>query len=260
MTEPSGNAQPDLKITADGSHTLYSRRYHQTYHSPSGAVTESRHVFFEKSGLLDRLKTDQPLTLFETGFGTGLNFLLLLDYYQQFNCSSEIRYHSVEANPISATQVQKLNYADQIQHSDTFDHLVDLFEKLKGGDNQFHPLPGVKLQLYVGYFDDYDPDETVVDMVFHDPFSPEVNPELWTETVFAKLRAMSRPTAMLTTYCAASGARAAMAAAGWKVAREEGAPGKREMTLASPDAGRLGDLERVNEERLVRRYRNGEFG
>jgi hypothetical protein len=50
-----------------------------------------------------------------------------------------------------------------------------------------------------------------------------------------------------------------MAAGGWFVARAPGALGKREMTLAAPTEARLAGYSRVDEERLVRRLRNGEF-
>ncbi|MDZ7772376.1 MAG: MnmC family methyltransferase [Balneolaceae bacterium] len=97
------------------------------------------------------------------------------------------------------------------------------------------------------------------DFIFHDPFSPDVNPELWTGEVFSKLLAWSAPSAVLATYCAASAARGAMCWAGWKVARAPGALGKREMSLASPDASMLEGFERVNEERLAARYEAGDF-
>ena len=77
--------------------------------------------------------------------------------------------------------------------------------------------------------------------------------------MFASLREMAAPDALLSTYGAASKARAMMAAGGWFVARAPGALGKREITLAAPTEDRLAGYSRVDEERLVRRLRNGEF-
>lgn len=66
-------------ITKDGSSTLYSDVFEQYYHNPNGAVSESRHVFFETPGLVDQLQmADAQLSIFEMGFGTGLNFCCCL--------------------------------------------------------------------------------------------------------------------------------------------------------------------------------------
>ncbi len=36
---------PEIKVTADGSHTLYVPALDEHYHSHFGAVTESKHIF-----------------------------------------------------------------------------------------------------------------------------------------------------------------------------------------------------------------------
>ena len=68
-----------MQDTADGSRTLYSERYAQTFHSDKGAVTESRHVFLEASGVTERVQQGEATTVLEVGFGTGLNFFLTAD-------------------------------------------------------------------------------------------------------------------------------------------------------------------------------------
>jgi len=47
--------------------------------------------------------------------------------------------------------------------------------------------------------------------------------------------------------------------AGWKISRAPGALGKREMTLASLDEKNLDGFKRVNEQRLIERYHQGDF-
>lgn len=97
------------------------------------------------------------------------------------------------------------------------------------------------------------------DVVLHDPFSPESNPAGWTPELFKKIAAHSLPDVRLSTYSAASSARAAMAVAGWFVARYPGAPGKREMTEAFLSESPLQSLKKVNELRLAERWRAGDF-
>jgi len=78
---PAGESiHPDLlqcTNTADGSKTIYHSGLREHYHSIHGAVQESRHVFLD-SGLnyfLEQSRQDR-VSIFEAGFGTGLNFLL----------------------------------------------------------------------------------------------------------------------------------------------------------------------------------------
>jgi tRNA U34 5-methylaminomethyl-2-thiouridine-forming methyltransferase MnmC len=141
------------------------------------------------------------------------------------------------------------------------------FAALKPGWNEV-PWPGrIEVKVWVGFVgvDGVDPREDGARATrpythfFHDPFSIEASPDLWSEAMFAWLRSQATPDALLSTYGAASKARAMMAAGGWLVARAPGALGKREMTLASPTEDRLAGYSRVDEERLVRRLRNGEF-
>ena len=66
------------QATSDGSMTLHSERFGQTYHSRHGALTESLHVFLDAgwSERLSSLESGAPLRVLELGLGTGLNALL----------------------------------------------------------------------------------------------------------------------------------------------------------------------------------------
>ncbi len=248
----------DIKITKDGSHTLYSSRFNQHYHNPNGAVSESKHIFFEKNGLKDALKSNVEINILEIGFGTGLNFLILLDEYLK-TASARINYHTVEAFPVSPRTIESLNYKQFLHQPELAAKLSPLFNSIKKGMNYFEPLNEISVTVFHGCFEDYNPGKLKFAFIFHDAFSPDVNPELWTSEVFKRLYKSGNSDAILTTYCAASVARGAMAHAGWKVARAEGALGKREMTIASPDSDKLKPFKRVNEKRLAKRYEDGSF-
>ena len=256
------STEPVIKRTKDGSTTLYSPRYDQCYHNPNGAVAESRHLFFEQTGILDHIRQNKPFNIFETGFGTGLNFILLLDYLAETGYSSHITYWSVEAYPLGPGTVSGFDFGEEFQPDSYKPLLTDIFGKIRNGLNRFEPANHLTLKLYFGHFDQLFDEEQIpetFDYLFHDPFSPEVNPELWTPGVFRSLKKISSPDALLSTYCAATSARASMAVAGWSVARAGGALGKREMTLASLDPSHLTKWKRLNEKRLIERFENGEF-
>ncbi len=251
--------KPDLKKTRDGSHTLFSHRYNQHYHNPNGAVAESKHNFFETNGLYDALKTQSNVTILEVGFGTGLNLLLLLDALNEFNSAAQVRYYTVEAYPIDSETAAEFNFAGYLSNPELADKIPPIFGKLEEGLNSLQLTDRLEVTIFNGFFNDFSVQDLKADFIFHDAFSPEVNEELWTGNVFKKLKDLSAPNVILTTYSAASKAKGAMAWAGWKIAKAQGALGKREMTVASLDSDQLQGLERVNEEHLAKRYKQGDF-
>ena len=256
------STEPVIKRTKDGSTTLYSPRYDQCYHNPNGAVAESRHIFFNQSGILEDIRQNQPFNIFETGFGTGLNLILLLDYLSEVGYNSQITYFTVEAHPVDPGVVSGFDFGEELRPDSYKPLLTDIFGKIRNGLNRFEPANYLTFKLYFGLFDRLFDEEQIpetFDYLFHDPFSPEVNPELWTPGAFESLKEISSPDAVLSTYCAATSARASMAVAGWNVARTAGALGKREMTLASLNPSRLSKRKRLNEKRLIERFENGEF-
>lgn len=261
------NSKPDRQvekpvphITRDGSHTLYSSQYGQYYHNPNGAIRESLHIYFDMSGLSAYLVQNHPITVLETGFGTGLNFLLLLDQREKAGHTAPVIFQSVDIRPPAAGTVSGLNYPELLGRPGYREMLTSVFRQLKPGSNNTFSFGDVSLRVFYGAFGDFDPAPVRADFVFHDPFSPSANPEMWTSDVFGRLAGWSAPEAVLATYASASSARAAMAHAGWLVARCPGVLGKREMTLASREPGRLAGRRRVNEERLAKRYEEGEWG
>jgi len=257
--ETTSENETKLVVTRDGSHTVYSSHFDQHYHNPNGAVAESRYVFFEKTGLLDDLNSRAQINILEIGFGTGLNLLLLLDYYLDQSSQAQINYYSIEGFPLSQERAQNLNFSNHINHPELATEITHIFSNLTEGMNQFNFLNNISVHLFNGMFRDFSPGNISTNYIFHDAFSPDVNPTLWTGEVFTKLYQFSTEDVLLSTYCAASKARGAMAFSGWKIARTQGALGKREMTLASHNPERLGNLKRVNEQRLAHRYEEGDF-
>lgn len=256
------NNSPKHTLSKDGSSTLYSKRFGQFYHNPNGAVSESKHVFFDAPGLTNALNNNpETLSIFEVGFGTGLNFLLLSDLYLSNKLSYPVQFYSVEAFPVDKETAEKFNFGDFLLNKQLVKALPNIFEQIKPGQNTFQPYSNIEiyLHLFYGKFDEFVDIEHQIDFIFQDAFSPEVNEELWSYEAFHKLASFSKHNTMLSTYCAATIARAAMAKAGWFIARAPGALGKREMTIASLNEEKLSSLKRVNEKRLIERLKSGEF-
>ncbi len=69
-------------------------------------------------------------------------------------------------------------------------------------------------------------------LVYYDAFDPVTQPELWEERVFRRLGEQLMPGALLVTYCSKGVVRRALQAAGFRVEKRPGPPGKREMVQA----------------------------
>src|SRR5688572_29299324 len=112
---------PEIKIivTSDGSHSLLNEALNETYHSVHGAIQESEHVFI-KNGLHYFLEKHNPsmVSIFEVGFGTGLNALLTVKALETEK--TLVRYVSVEAFPIEEGLWTRLNYTKVLGCEDTF--------------------------------------------------------------------------------------------------------------------------------------------
>ena len=209
-----------LTLTEDGSHTLFVPEIDESYHSVHGAIQESRHIFIE-AGL--RQCAAPEIRVLEIGFGTGLNaFLALLEAEKG---KKKIRYTTIERYPLDMEKVMQLNYAEQLNASKKADfEQMHTCEWNKGtAINEYFCIEKIKVDFtqYAG--------TELFDMCFFDAFSPEKQPEMWTEERFKMLFALAAADAVLTTYCAKGSVRRAMLAAGFEVERLQGPPGKREM-------------------------------
>jgi queuine tRNA-ribosyltransferase len=90
------------------------------------------------------------------------------------------------------------------------------------------------------------------DTVFHDPFSPEHNAELWTVDWFRAVRERCAPGALLATYSSSTPTRVSLLLAGWFVGAGPSTGTRGDTTLASTDLKRL---EQPLGERWLERWR-----
>lgn len=210
----------ELLITSDGSHTLFVPEIDESYHSTHGAIQESRHIFIE-AGLKQCTKSE--ISVLEIGFGTGLNaFLTLLEAEK---CNQKIHFTTLEMYPVSVEKALQLNYPEELAQEDRAN-----FEKMHTStwNEEIQITPYFTLNKIETDFTSYTFEEKF-DVVFFDAFSPEKQPEMWTQKQFEKIYASCNSGAILITYCAKGTVRRAMQAAGFAVERLPGPKGKREI-------------------------------
>ncbi len=246
-----------LCITKDGSHSAFSEVFGQHYHNPNGALSESLHVFFKTPGLEDAIKLGKRISVFETGFGTGLNLFILADFAQKYG-NQNISFTSVEAFPLGIKEALDLNFPQFLDLPDIKDHIAVIFDTLNMGQDYRGRIGLIDVTIHQCLLNDLRL-EKKFDFFLHDAFSPEVNKELWTPGVFTSLFEVASDNAVLATYCAATAARASMAKSGWFVARAAGALGKREMTVASKSEEMLANFKKIDDSRLINRWDKGDF-
>ena len=228
-----------MVTTADGSRTLYSERYGQTMHSYRGALTESRHVFLEGAGVAVRLGRGEEARVLEVGFGTGLNFFVTADL--ALKTGTPLEYVALERDLLPSQVVRELGYERGLEQKS----LLQKF--LRARDNLPEPPPagryalnlskGVRLELRLGDATKVGLEPGHYEAVYMDAFSPDANPELWSEEFLGGLYHALRPGGCLSSYCVKGGVRRRLQALGFEVQKRPGPPGgKREMLVATKRA------------------------
>lgn len=215
----------EVILTKDGSHSLYSEKFDEPYHSRHGAIQESMHVFIEM-GLKELMKSAGRIRIFEMGFGTGLNAWLTLVEIQKAKIPTQ--YVSIEAYPLETALIEKLNYETLVPSDDY--HLQDLHAISAEAPTRFGDF--FELKKHIGRLESFETASSSFDLVYFDAFAPSSQPELWTTDIFRKLFEMMSDGALLCTYCAKGQVRRNMQEAGFTVEKLPGPPGKREMLRA----------------------------
>ena len=207
----------ELVRTEDGSFTFFIPEAEETYHSIHGAEQEGNFVFIEQ-GL--RASSASPARILEVGMGTGLNIILTTK-----ESSRLVDYVTLEPFPIEEVKINewilsRVSDAEMAQRIhdmewDTTAHLTPQFQfrKVKAGVMEFQTTEPF-------------------DVIYFDAFGPKVEPELWTLEVMQKCFELLHPGGIWVSYCAKGEVRRNLQAAGFKVERLPGPPGKREMLRA----------------------------
>ena len=215
--------QTEFILTEDGSHTLYLAEIDECYHSSHGAIQESNHIFIE-AGLKQCAKTE--ITILEVGFGTGLNALLASIWAKK--TETKINYITLEKFPLPSDKALSLNFAKVLGEN------PENFEAIhKASWNNWNRIhPNFELMKIEVDFCNYQ-HKTNYDIIFFDAFSPDKQPEMWTDIQFEKIYNHCNQEAILTTYCAKGIVRRTMQNVGFVVERLAGPPGKREILRAT---------------------------
>ncbi len=220
--------KPEIVDTADGSQTLLHPTLNQHYHSLFSAHEESTLIFIE-SGLeyfvAQKQTPPSKVNIFEMGFGTGLNAYLTLKYFEESSLSHEnlsVEYTSVELYPVSIECVAQMTLAADMDFM--------ALHSSEWGEKCYIKPYFILNKLSEGLLTAEIPQG--LDLVYFDAFSPDSQPELWSEEVFSKLYDAMNSGGVLTTYCCKGSVKRALKSAGFQIERLPGPSGKRHILRA----------------------------
>lgn len=220
--------RPDL-IWKDGK-TPEATAFGDIYFSPEDGVAETSHVFLGGIGAPDVWADKDLFVIGETGFGTGLNFLVAWDLFERTaRPGARLHFVSVEGFPLEREDLARALEAFP-EFVDKAGELVSVYPPRQSGFHRLVLAGGrVTLTLLYGEISDVLPSaDFKADAWFLDGFAPSRNEAMWSGTVFDAVARLSTPGARLATFTVAGFVRRGLEAAGFEVSKREGFGRKRD--------------------------------
>ncbi len=213
----------------------FATDFDDVYFSREDGMAESRHVFLQGNGLPERWHehSEQAFCIAETGFGTGLNFLLTWQLWrQQPNTRPRLHFVSIEKFPLCRHDLERALDAWPVLR-DLADDLLEAWPDLLPGQHRLCFDEGrVVLDLWWADVAEALPDLAchgpAIDAWFLDGFAPARNQSMWQESLYPAIATLSRPGATFSTFTAAGHVKRGLAAVGFAVAKVPGFGRKRE--------------------------------
>lgn len=240
-TSPAVLNSPNLNWNDQG--LPVSEQFDDVYFSKESGIDESRYVFAQSNSLPEAWHGKAgTFTIFETGFGTGLNFLVTWQLWRQqvaankTGSSSHLHFISVEKFPLNKNELQKA-LALWPELAEFSQPLIEQYPILING---FHSIQFKDERLTLTLiFDDVAQAlpqlNGKIDAWYLDGFAPAKNPEMWSDTLFRSMARLSyndgQHHSTVATFTAAGLVKRGLKGAGFKVAKIKGFGRKREMLI-----------------------------
>ncbi|HDY82445.1 MAG TPA: bifunctional tRNA (5-methylaminomethyl-2-thiouridine)(34)-methyltransferase MnmD/FAD-dependent 5-carboxymethylaminomethyl-2-thiouridine(34) oxidoreductase MnmC [Halieaceae bacterium] len=213
-----------------------SAEFGDVYYSRDNGLEESRYVFLQGNNLPKRWRhhSRRHFCIAETGFGTGLNFLLTWQAWRELpEPRPDLHYLSIEKYPLARGDLAKA-LANWPALESLAAALIDHYPGLLPGQHRVLLEQGrVTLDLWWEDVADALPDlashgRALVDAWFLDGFAPARNATMWSRQVLYAAARLSHPQASFATFTAAGQVHRDLAGAGFEVNKAPGFGRKRE--------------------------------
>jgi tRNA 5-methylaminomethyl-2-thiouridine biosynthesis bifunctional protein len=210
----------------------YSSTYDDIYWHRDGALAEKQFVFVD--ALKRRIGMPQPgsqVTVGELGFGFGINCLLTADFWRDMPADCMLNIVSIEKHPVGPDALER--HLGQYDFAFS-DKLLEQYPPAYAGQHVIWLASNIRLLLI---FDEVETAlanlDAEVDVWYLDGFAPAKNSEMWSDAVFKKMFARSRPGTQVATYSAAGAVKRGLEQNGFTVNKLKGFAHKKEMIAAT---------------------------
>jgi len=202
----------------------------EVMHPGVGPLAEAEQLYVRQSRLGERLRATQArsLVLFDIGMGAGSNALAARAESERAPVSSarlELVSFERDLGALKLALTRPVDFALEGESGEAAQALLAYGR---------HETARTCWRLQHGDLREALASETCcADIVFWDPFSPKVNPDLWTVAAFAAVRRVANARCTLYTYSASTAVRCALLLAGWAVGVGESIGEKATTTAAA---------------------------
>ena len=228
----------------------YSQLFDDIYLSNDDGLEESQYVFIKQNDLLARWKqcTSRHYVIAETGFGSGLNFLILCQAFEQFikdhpnHCLKRLYFINFEKYPLTASDLvnahqrwpQLSPYATQLQQA--YPPAVPGCHRLEislSTSIKHHII----LDLWFGDIKETLPQvhsgpDGIIDSWMLDGFSPTKNSDMWCQQLYHDIATITKNNASLAMFIAADHVQQGLQQAGFAITKIKISGIQREMIKA----------------------------
>lgn len=224
----------------DGIDIPRSKQFGDVYFSKDNGLLETRHVFLAGNDLSERLAQIPAYGYFcvgETGFGTGLNILALLQLWQQVKPDHPCHLHaiSVEKFPLSKTDLIRALAAWPELSELSAQFIAQYPLAIAGCHRLSFPALNFSLDLWLG-----DAAEVFASMAktstvnawFLDGFSPSCNPDIWQTDVMHHVVRLSDYGSTFASFSVAGVVKTGLQQHGITISRPRGFKHKKQMLKA----------------------------
>lgn len=224
--------------TKDGSLTLVHPEHEQAYHSTSGARFEARALYLFGSGVAEQFETGRYVSILDVGLGLGYNALETISYWLETPYPGPLNIVSLEHNGDLVKALLSGQAPWQKDTSKIWQKRLASAQWLS--ENRAfisisHPMGSIcHWEIVVGDALAFESRQQF-SHVYHDPFSIDKNPNLWSKEWFVKVNEHASDDCVLVTYSVARKVREALKDGGW-LCEKFNSPGrsKRDWLKASP--------------------------
>jgi tRNA U34 5-methylaminomethyl-2-thiouridine-forming methyltransferase MnmC len=225
----------EIVITTMGATSIRDNRVNEIMHNPVGPWAEANALYVDQPQLRVHLrgKDQGPLVIFDVGLGAAANAIAAMAATLEV-AERPLHLISFENN------LALLKFA--LQHAALFDHMKAFTSAIESLlEKQFWKSPCglVTWELRAeDFLTAIETETNTADLIFFDPYSPNVDSEIWTLSCFEKLRSRchgpeANRASRLYTYSRATPVRAALLLAGFYAGQGDSTGLKPETTQAS---------------------------